>query len=125
VTALDLARTAYASPGTPARTLRGIEYDVFARVTRRLKSLQGAGARDFPALAAALHDNRQLWSALAADVAESGNGLPGPLRAQLFYLYEFTDQHSAKVLGGTAALDVLIDINSAVMRGLRSDGPTS
>ena len=27
---------------------------------------------------------------LAADVAEAGNGLPPPLRAQLFYLYEFT-----------------------------------
>jgi flagellar protein FlaF len=123
VTALDLARTAYASPGTPARTLRGIEYDVFARITRRLRSVQRAGARDFPALAGALHDNRQLWSALAADVAESGNGLPGPLRAQLFYLYEFTDQHSAKVLEGTASLEVLIDINTAVMRGLRSEGP--
>jgi flagellar protein FlaF len=113
---------AYASPGTPARTLRGIEYDIFGRVTRRLKAVQALGGKDFPALAGALHDNRQLWSSLAADVAEPGNRLPGPLRAQLFYLYEFTDQHSAKVLDGKASLDVLIDINTAVMRGLRSEG---
>lgn len=122
MTALDMARTAYATPGTPARTLRGIEYDLFARVTRRLKAAQFTGGRDFPALAGALHENRQLWSSLAADVAEPSNGLPGPLRAQLFYLYEFTDQHSAKVLDGAASLDVLIDINTAVMRGLRSEG---
>jgi flagellar protein FlaF len=122
VTALDLARTAYASPGTPARTLRGIEYDIFARITRRLKAAQAAGMRDFAALAGALHDNRQLWSLLAADVAEPGNALPAALRAQLFYLYEFTDQHSAKVLDGHATLEVLIDINTAVMRGLRSEG---
>lgn len=122
MTAVDLARTAYASPGTPARTLRGIEYDLFARVTRRLRAAQMAGRKDLPALAGALHDNRRLWASLAADVAEPGNALPRPLRAQLFYLYEFTDQHSAKVLDGTATIEVLVDINTAVMRGLRSEG---
>ena len=122
MTALDLARTAYAMPGTPARTLRGIEYDVFARVTHRLKTSQTGGREDFPALASALHDNRQLWTVLAADVAEPGNALPAPLRAQLFYLYEFTDQHSRKILAGAGSVDVLIDINTAVMRGLRGEG---
>lgn len=125
MTALDLARTAYASPGTPARTLRGIEYDIFARVTRRLKVAQAAGRSDFAALATALHENRQLWAALAADIAGPDNALPKPLRAQLFYLYEFTDQHSSKVLDGAASLEVLIDINTAVMRGLRSEGNTA
>jgi flagellar biosynthesis activator protein FlaF len=125
VNALDLARTAYASPGTPARTLRGIEYDLFARVTHRLKTAQTRGRADFAAMAKALHENRQLWIALASDVAEPGNELPAPLRAQLFYLYEFTEQHSAKVLEGTASAEVLIDINTAVMRGLRSEGRTA
>lgn len=122
--ALDMARTAYASPGTPARTLRGIEYDVFARVTHRLKSALVKGRNDVPALAQALHENRQLWATLAADVAGPDNQLPPPLRAQLFYLYEFTDQHSVKVLNGSASAEVLVDINTAVMRGLRSEGRT-
>ncbi|MDO9525518.1 MAG: flagellar biosynthesis regulator FlaF, partial [Gemmobacter sp.] len=56
---------------------------------------------------------------LAADVAETDNGLPGPLRAQLFYLYEFASEHSRKVLSGSASVEVLVDINTAVMRGLR------
>ena len=122
--ALDLARTAYASPGTPARTLRGIEYDVFARVTHRLKASLAKDHKDFALLARALHENRQLWTTLASDVAEPGNQLPDALRAQLFYLYEFTEQHSAKVLDGVASAEVLIDINTAVMRGLRSEGRT-
>ncbi len=122
MTALQMARTAYSTPGTPARTLRGIEYDLFARVTHRLKTSQTDGARDFSKLASALHDNRRLWTALATDVAEPGNSLPAPLRAQLFYLYEFTDQHSRKVLAGEGSVEVLIDINTAVMRGLRGEG---
>ncbi len=120
MTAMNIARTAYASPGTPARSLRGIEYDLFARVTHRLKS---AAERDhFAALAAALHENLSLWTVLAADVAEPGNALPPDLRAKLFYLYEFTEQHSRKVLAKKAAAGVLVDINTAIMRGLRGEG---
>ena len=74
------------------------------------------------ALARAIHDNRSLWTALAADVAIETNPLPRPLRAQIFYLSEFTAQHSRKVLAGDASVDVLIDINTAVMRGLRGEG---
>jgi flagellar protein FlaF len=125
VTALDLARTAYASPGTPARTLRGIEYEIFARVTRRLKALQSEGRNNFPALASALHENRQLWAVLAADVADPGNALPPALRARLFYLYQFTEHQSRRLLSGQGSLDVLIDINTAIMRGLRGEGGPS
>lgn len=122
MTAQDRARTAYSTPGTPARTPRGIEYDLFARVTQRLKLAEARGRSDLPGLATALHDNRRLWTTLATDVAEPGNALPQSLRAQLFYLYEFTEQHSLKVLDGQAAAGVLIEINTAVMRGLRGEG---
>lgn len=125
MTALHMAQTAYASPAAPSRTTRAVEYDLFAQVTRRLKStLQGA-QNDFSALAAALHENRQLWATLAADVADPDNGLPASLRARLFYLYEFTDHHSRKVLAGEATAVSLIEINTAVMRGLRGEGASS
>ncbi|MDZ4093356.1 MAG: flagellar biosynthesis regulator FlaF [Paracoccaceae bacterium] len=119
-----MARTAYTKLATPARSLRGIEYDLFARVTHQLKSAITTGKENFGALATALHENRQLWSVLAVDVADSENALPAPLRAQLFYLYEFTTAHSRKVLAGEASAEVLIDINTAVMRGLRGEGMT-
>jgi flagellar protein FlaF len=67
----------------------------------------------------ALHDNRRLWTAFAADLATQGNGFPPELRARLFYLAEFTCRHTDQVLSGAATADVLVEINTAVMRGLR------
>lgn len=122
--AQTLAKTAYTAPGQPTRTARGTEYELFARITHRLKAAHALGAKGFSVLVRALHENRQLWVALAADVAEADNQLPPLLRARIFYLSEFTTQHSSKVLAGSATVEVLIDINTAVMRGLRQDEGT-
>lgn len=119
--ALQMAKTAYASTEASIRTPRSTEYDIFAQVTHRLKSASDKGAAGFPELAQALHTNRRLWTMLAADVAESDNGLSQDLRARIFYLAEFTAQHSRKVLHGSESVDALIDINMAVMRGLRTE----
>lgn len=121
MTALNSARNAYARSAAPVRTERGMEYDIFARVTRRLIAATDKGALGFPDLAGALHDNRCLWVALAADVAEPDNLLPEMLRARIFYLAEFTRLHSQKVLVGDADALALIDINKAIMRGLQSE----
>jgi flagellar protein FlaF len=115
-----MAKMAYATNKAPIRTPRGTEYEAFARITHRLKAAAEKGASGFPDLAQALHLNRQLWTMLAADVAESDNGLPQDLRARIFYLAEFTALHSRKVLRGEDSAETLIDINMAVMRGLRS-----
>jgi flagellar biosynthesis activator protein FlaF len=48
-----------------------------------------------------------------------GNALPVPLRAQLISLAEFVRQHSMRVLAGRASIAPLIDINTAIMKGLR------
>ncbi len=119
------ARAAYARPAGPARSLRSIEYDLFARTTQRLGDAWAGRATDFAALVGALDDNLRLWLTLATDVAHPDNGLPGDLRARLFYLYEFTATHTRRIQGGAAEIDALIDINTAVMRGLRGNGGTS
>ncbi|MCG6903780.1 MAG: flagellar biosynthesis regulator FlaF [Rhodobacter sp.] len=117
---MNLARTAYSSAKTPIRTHQSTEYDVLAQVTGHLKTAIARGRNGFADLATALHDNRKLWILLAADVADKDNALPQPLRAQIFYLAEFILQHSTKVLDGSAGADVLVEINTTVMRGLRS-----
>lgn len=119
--ALDQARSAYAATAAPVRTPRATEYDAFARITRRLKA-SGRDRKHFPALAAAITDNRKLWTLLAAEVAEPGNGLPADLRARIFYLAEFTEHQSRRILRGEATADVLVEINTAVMRGLSDPG---
>lgn len=114
-----MARAIYAGSANAARTPRSIEHEAFATVARRLNAALANGADGFPALAEALHDNRRLWTVVAADVAEPTNGLPQSLRGRLFYLAEFTRHHTAKVLAGQADARALVEINMAVMRGLR------
>ena len=113
-----MARTAYGA-STAVRTDRGNEYDAFARITAALKTAAGMPKDKFPAFAKALDDNRRLWTIVAADVSDSDNALPQQLRAQIFYLAEFTLTQTPRVLRGEANADSLIEINTMIMRGLR------
>lgn len=116
-----LAKSAYTTQQPALRTPRGIEAEIFTRITANLsRAVSGKGS--FAALATALNENRRFWTALAADVAEEGNTLPKSLRAQIFYLAEFTAQHTSKVLAGADDASVLIDINTAMLRGLNGQG---
>jgi flagellar protein FlaF len=117
VTATRLAQTAYAAAAVPVRTARASEQAVFETVTASLVRAAQPGA-PMTLRAAALHDNRRLWTALATDLAAPDNALPGGLRAQLLYLAEFSLLQSRAALRDPAALAGLIDVNRAVMRGL-------
>jgi flagellar biosynthesis activator protein FlaF len=125
VNAIDQARAAYSAVHAPMRSGRSAEHQVFADITARLRAGLQAGPTGFARLAAALHDNRRLWTRLAADVADEDNGLPPRLRAQIFYLAEFTEHQSRRVLRGEAGAEALIDINLAVMRGLQGAVPAT
>ena len=116
------ARSVYARPEAPQKTPRSLEYELLARITQRLSRAAATRRENYPGLIAALDENLRLWSTLASDVADSGNSLPSKLRAQLFYLYEFTNLHSRAVRADKGSVEVLVDINTAVMRGLRGDG---
>ncbi len=116
------AQSAYRQITAPTRTPRGTEYEVVARITHRLKFAASKGATGHPELVAALDENRQLWSAFAVDVADQDNALPQDLRARIFFLAEFTLGHTGKILAGTAGVEPLLEINTAIMRGLRGQG---
>ena len=113
---------AYAQPAAPIRTPRMAEYEVIARVTQRLVVAHQKRNEDRRGYLEAVFSNEQLWSTLAADVAEPDNGLPAMLRARLFYLYRFTCDHSRKIRQNIADAAVLIDVNKAVLKGLRGQG---
>jgi flagellar protein FlaF len=118
-----LAERSYASPTRSTATPRGIEYQAFARITRDLAAADSGASPTIGPLAKALVENLNLWTILGIDVAHPKNGLPAELRSKLFYLFEFTRHHTAKVLQGEATARVLIDVNTAVMRGLRPATP--
>ncbi|MGR3722171.1 flagellar biosynthesis regulator FlaF [Abyssibius alkaniclasticus] len=117
-----MAKSLYARPAGATGTERSIEYKAFARATAKLAAHSGGKAGAFSELAEALCENQRLWIVLAGDVASAHNGLPATLRARIFFLCEFTQAHSRKVLEGKATPDVLVEVNTAVMRGLRADG---
>ena len=115
-----MAQRAYAPTSAPTRSPRSIEYDVIGRVTFRLKS---AILKDkLPELLEALHENRKLWRTLAIDVADSDNSLPQNLRARIFYLAEFTDHHTNAVIRKKVSAVPLLEINTAILRGLKQEG---
>lgn len=118
--AIELARQAYAPTSFPLKSERAIEAQLIGQITARLKAAAKKADTDFPAFAEALHANRLLWVRLAVDVADRDNGLSKELRAQIFYLASFTELHSDKVLRRDATAEALIDINTAVLRGLNA-----
>ncbi|MDM7458457.1 MAG: flagellar biosynthesis regulator FlaF [Paracoccus sp. (in: a-proteobacteria)] len=102
------------------RSSRDAEYDAFSRVTRGLRL---AERRCVSAAAIqAVHLNNELWTILAADLAAPGNALPEDLRANLLSLAGFSLRHGHQILSGEGSTDILIDINMAVMKGLRGEG---
>ncbi|MCC0062972.1 MAG: flagellar biosynthesis regulator FlaF [Defluviimonas sp.] len=113
-----LAQSAYGSAAA-TRTDRDTEYDALARITHRLHGLNAKS--DFSSLVRALHDNRALWSIFATDVAERTNPLPADLKARIVYLARFTGLHTRRILAGEADTSALVEINTAVMRGLRHE----
>lgn len=120
--AQTLARQAYAASAATTRTTRGTEYELIARVTHRIKAAAEAGPSAFPRLAEALYDNRRLWTTLAIDVSNEKNGLPPELRARIFFLSEFVQDHTRRVLTRKASVRAILEINTAILRGLGASG---
>jgi flagellar protein FlaF len=119
VNAIELAQKAYAPTQFPLKSERAIEAQLFDRNTADLR--QAAELKsDFAMLAKAIHKNREMWIALSVDLANENNQLSADLRAQLFSLAAYTNTHSQKALKCEASVDVLIDINMAVLRGLNA-----
>lgn len=116
----SLANTTYDTSVRSIGSDRGVEYQIFSQVTRELAAVHD-GAHDYHAkLADALHKNMKLWTFLAGEVAIEANELPAKLRAGIFYLAEFTRHQTAKIRAGEADPNVLVEINTMMMRGLRA-----
>ena len=97
-----------------------MEYEVIARITHRLK--KAIEAKKLDRLLDALHENRKLWRTLSINVADPANELPQDLRARIQYLAEFTNHHTSQVIRKKASAVPLLEVNTAILRGLQSEG---
>ena len=117
---IEQAQQAYAPANMPIQSARSIEATVLSKITAKLNKAAQSRQKDYPKFIAALHENRQIWTALAVDVADDDNALPRSLRAQIFYLAEFTEIHSKKIIQSGADVEALISINTSILRGLNA-----
>lgn len=111
------AKAVYGQTNQALLSTEETEYKIFAQITSDLAKASQPGVA-FAQLAEALHRNQRLWTILAGDISSTDNALPEKLRAELFYLFEFTVHHTDLVLNGQATTEPLIDVNRSVMRGL-------
>lgn len=107
----------YGSAGL--RTERDSEYDAFSYVTRLLRDAKSS--RLGPATVQAIHKNSELWSILATDLAQPDNTLPDETKAGLISLAGFAIRQGFSVLNNVGTIDSLIEVNVAIMKGLRGE----
>ncbi|MGH1576807.1 flagellar biosynthesis regulator FlaF [Planktotalea sp.] len=115
--ALTAARR-YSSLGEHTRNAKDLEYDLILGVTRELSKQDS----DFPSRVKILNKNERLWIGIATQVADQNNQLEPALRARLFYMAEFVIQQTGKILSGEAGSETLVEMNVAVLRGLKGKG---
>ena len=93
---------------------RALEREVLARAAARLESPGDAPG----ALERAVEANRQLWMALAADLALPANACPPALKAGLISLAAYVERASGAALRGEGGTRALVEINRNVAAGL-------
>lgn len=121
---VERARDGYQNTTVHMKSPRDTEYDVIARISHRLRAATQNRGKDFSSYISALHDNNRLWTTLAANVAQPDNDLPKELRARLFWLAEFTNSETRKLMRGEGDIAVLIEINASILQGLSGSEST-
>lgn len=116
---VERAKEGYRSNSAPIKSHRAAEYEAIARISHKLRYAGMNRDANYPEFVEALSENSRLWTTLAVDVAQAENGLPQDLRSRLFWLSEFTSHETARILRGEGDLSILIEINAAVLHGLR------
>ena len=115
------AQDTYKSVSQTVKTPKRVEYELFAKVTHQLKLAATQKKSSFPKFVEALHQNRKLWRILASDVAQTGNLLDADVKGQILYLAEFTHAYTSRVMSEQITVRPLLDINAAVLRGLKDN----
>ena len=120
MTAAHFAQQAYKNSQRELASEKSIELQVFSQITSRLRAVDMTETGGMSKLAEALTDNVKLWNILFTDLSLDSNKMADSLKAQIMSLAKFTQSHTFEVLAGRAKHDVLIDINQAMINGMRA-----
>ncbi|MEP6342140.1 MAG: flagellar biosynthesis regulator FlaF [Maricaulaceae bacterium] len=120
MTAASFAQQAYKNSQRELASEKSIELQVFYQITSRMRAADISETGGMSKLAEALTDNMKLWNILFSDLSLASNKMPDELKAQIMSLAKFTQSQTFEILAGRAKHDVLIDINQAMMNGMRA-----
>ncbi len=113
-----MSHSHYIDAQTKVGTPRDVEYLAFTKITAKLIAVHEQGREDLKTLVDAIHDNRQLWGALASDCASEKNLLPEETRATIINLSRWVNAYSSEVMRAGKSAEPLIEVNRIMMDGL-------
>ena len=100
------------------KSQKQIESEAFLNVTRRLRASQHTKSCDYSSFVEAISKNRKLWTLLCTDILHPQNELSTQIKASIFYLNDFVQSYSGRILSEDITAEPLIDINLSIIRGL-------
>lgn len=112
------AQSVYGNSGRAIGSDRDVEVQVFQTAISALRPFTGLDFKLSSESAVALSENLKLWDVLTVDLVHPDNQLDDTLVAQLIELGRFVRFHTHGLYAGTGTVDVLVDINIAVLQGL-------
>ncbi len=115
---------AYQRAQAMAERPRAVERRLMTEITREMRRASDEGLHS-AALMPFLHRNREVWNALSAACAGTGNLLPAPMRASIISLALFVDRFTSHVIAGRESIDELITLNLSIIDGLAIAVPDS
>lgn len=110
----------YMTTESSAMPQNELEARALVRTASRLNGIKERWPVESEELNEALNLNRKLWTILVTGATEEGNPLPVEVKQNIFNLAHFIFKHTFAVMAKPSAqsLDVLININMNIARGL-------
>ena len=113
----------YREAGTYGQSQSEVEAGALVRTAARMNEAKKNYNNDKNAFYEALTRNRKLWTILVSNINEPNNGMSHELRQNLANLAYFIFKQTIRLMAGNDinGIDVLIEINMNVAKGLTSD----
>jgi flagellar protein FlaF len=113
-----LAYSAYQTTRDETADSKSVEIEILRRAILKLKPYCGSDFYLEADSAAVLSENLRLWDIFSVDLLDEKNDLPEGLRLSLLQLANFVRTHTLGLYRNEGRVDVLVDINRAVLDGL-------
>lgn len=117
-----MATEGYSQNRSQTKTAKSIEYDAVSKITFLMQSSLTPPGIPFSRLCEVIGKNRKLWRIFSLEALNPQNPLARETKERILSLASFVDSYSSRVLRREADPTALVEINIAIMRGLKGEG---